>query len=990
MGTLFISYRRTRSEAIDVACQLLQAQGVSIALDRLDVQPLGEFPERIRDAIADSHAMLVWWSDDYADSDLCMEEFRLGWEYARRKSSRVGQRLWILNPESSVQHIHAGDLAGQNYLSPPTIETGAAWARLIAARIAELEPTGRFAEGLSRQTASALHGVPEPVDVVGRGSERLRIHSAAFPAQLSGAAESPLVHVSGMAGIGKSALTLDYAHTYIDDFPGGVWWFDMACTQDHFETPDQVLGVWLDAVRHTLQFDLTGLREQVMHSAAGVEVAAVEVRNRLFGLLNHAAGPALWILNDFPLVRRVDVRDRALKALRLPFRHGLTIVTSRDARPMPASTMLALSDLRIPSAAYLLAKHLHRTLQDDEVAEVESLAIEVGGHPLAIALLGEFASADAVPLTRIRKQLCERGTLQRLEEIHSQLREDLGDSARSIVAAFEISIGAFRHDVHAKTLLALVCACAPGKPIPVDLLASGFGGDSRTDEFRRSLNALQRASLLTRLQVEGRFVLLHPLVAQMLEQSMDLRDTGATAAMASAVLHSMAALDSSAGAFVDLLPCVPHAEKLLSGMQGADAVRLCTALSRVHGAAGRFSAAFDAAERALQLASASLPARSRETLNARLAWACAIAQQGDLRRAAELLDELLQDARMALGPQDDDTLSVSGQLADTLSQQHHFDRADALQRDLVATLTSLHGPEHRDVLSALSHLAEIQYQRGRYLEALELQRQLQPCVERVHGPLSADCLIVTSNLAITELSVGRVEDAIRHHSRALEIGRGVFGHAHPALRACMTSLADAFMAADEPEMALALYERVLAVAVASLGDRHPETILACSRALAARALCHGDPPMEELAAFLAVTESLLAAGHPLVQQAVEHLVEAMIACRMPLLPMRGVLEGVLAVRTRDLGESDIETLRAASNLSIVLGEEGRWPEAVELRRHVLDETLQAFGSYDPQTVQRMVELADALQHAGNAEESVRLLAAAEESVARYVRSKVGH
>ncbi len=934
--------------------------------------------------------MLVFWSADYANSEICMEEFRLGWQYARRKSHRVGQRLWIVNPESGVGHIHAGDLSSQNYLGLPTAETGADWARMIAAKVVELELTGRLAEGAGGPSLSVLHGLPAALEIVGRGKERLQIHGAAFPAEISRAAVSPLVQLCGMPGIGKSALAVDYAYTYADDYPGGVWWFDMGSTRAEFDTPEALLHIWLDAARHTLHLDPTGLAAHVMQSEAGRELTAIDVRNRLLSLLDKNGGAALWVLNDFPLVRRVEVRNRALEILRLPLRRGLTIITSRDARSMPAATILTLPELPAIQAAYLLASHLPHALRQDEASVISALASAVGGHPLALSLLGEYASAEAVPLARIHRQVAERGALQRLEEIHSLLQPDLGDSARSIIAAFEMSTRPFRADSHARWLLALICACAAGKPIPVELLGAAFGGDDREDDFHRVLSALQRASLLDRPSATVRQVAMHPLVAQVAVRIMDLNEPGASAAVAAALLQRMSRLDQSAGAFVELLPCVAHAEKLRGGLGSAEAVRLSTGLSRLLAAAGRLAAALGAAQDAVELSQASMPAGSRDALNARVALSCAVAQHGDLVRAAVMQSELLHDARESLGEQDDDTLSICSHLADTLAQQHRFDLAEALQRELVATLTSLHGPEHGDVVSARSALAGVLYQRGHYPEAVALQRLVRSAVEQLHGVATADYLIATSNQAITELALGHVEDAIRLHAQALQIGQGVLGHAHPVLRACMTSLADSFVAANQMDMALALYERVHDVTAAVLGERHPESILLLSRVLAARVSCQSNPNLADLAVFVAAADSTLAAGHPLLQQAVEHLIDALHAQSLPLSPLLGLMQEVLEIRTRDLGESDVETLSAASNLSIALGELGRWHEAVELRRRVLDGTVKSFGPYNPQAIQKMAELAEALQQAGETDESAELLEMAENSVARYLRSKVGH
>ena len=101
---IFVSYRRSRAVAVNEAAAALHAAGCEVFVDRDDIDPLADFPARLRAAIDDSHAVLVWWSADYADSDFCMQELRRGWQQARKLSSDVGRRVWVLNPEATAAH----------------------------------------------------------------------------------------------------------------------------------------------------------------------------------------------------------------------------------------------------------------------------------------------------------------------------------------------------------------------------------------------------------------------------------------------------------------------------------------------------------------------------------------------------------------------------------------------------------------------------------------------------------------------------------------------------------------------------------------------------------------------------------------------------------------------------------------------------------------------------------------------------------------------
>jgi len=107
----------TGEVASEIVCQLPRVQpvvkaleniGVGCFLDAESIDPLADFPERIRTGVERSHALLTWWSKDYRESDICLQEFRRAWQHARRQSSDLERRIWVVNPETTAHHIFAG------------------------------------------------------------------------------------------------------------------------------------------------------------------------------------------------------------------------------------------------------------------------------------------------------------------------------------------------------------------------------------------------------------------------------------------------------------------------------------------------------------------------------------------------------------------------------------------------------------------------------------------------------------------------------------------------------------------------------------------------------------------------------------------------------------------------------------------------------------------------------------------------------------------
>ena len=118
---LFVSYRRSQKEAVRQAVDALRAAGVDCFFDVDDIDPLADFPERIREGIDASHAMLVWWSADYAESDHCLAEFRRGWQHARRYSRLLARLDGVRVPQEpswarSVYHLYVIRMAERDAL----------------------------------------------------------------------------------------------------------------------------------------------------------------------------------------------------------------------------------------------------------------------------------------------------------------------------------------------------------------------------------------------------------------------------------------------------------------------------------------------------------------------------------------------------------------------------------------------------------------------------------------------------------------------------------------------------------------------------------------------------------------------------------------------------------------------------------------------------------------------------------------------------------
>src|SRR6202041_1787493 len=102
---------------------------------------------------------------------------------------------------------------------------------------------------------------PAPTSFIGRESEAGEVQAAVKAHRL--------VTLTGVGGVGKTRLATEVAARLVDEFPDGVWFFDLAAVADPSAVPDAVSAV-------------LGIIQQPGKSVAESVAAALEGRVREF------------------------------------------------------------------------------------------------------------------------------------------------------------------------------------------------------------------------------------------------------------------------------------------------------------------------------------------------------------------------------------------------------------------------------------------------------------------------------------------------------------------------------------------------------------------------------------------------------------------------------------------------------------------------------------------------------------------------------------
>jgi predicted ATPase len=307
--------------------------------------------------------------------------------------------------------------------------------------------------------------------LIGRESEAGEVQ-AALKAQR-------LVTLTGVGGVGKTRLALEVAGRLVDEFPDGVWFFELAAVTDPAAVPDAVAAV-------------LGITQQPGKSVSESVAAALEGRVRLlvFDNCEHVLDAAA------DLIEAILAASATTKVVATS-REGLGIA-DEQLWPVPSLDVGAGVDSAAVALFVERAQHISPrfTVGDDrEASAVVEICRRLDGIPLAIELAASRMAA--MTASEVRDRLDQRFRLlvgsRRGLERHHTLRHAvawsydlLDDTEKALLERCSVFAGGFD--------LESACAVAGFPDAPDD-----FGTLDLLDALvRKSLLVADRSSGRTR------------------------------------------------------------------------------------------------------------------------------------------------------------------------------------------------------------------------------------------------------------------------------------------------------------------------------------------------------------------------------------------------------------------------------------------------------------------------------------------------------------
>jgi len=195
------------------------------------------------------------------------------------------------------------------------------------------------------------------------------------------------------------------------------------------------------------------------------------------------------------------------------------------------------------------------------------------------------------------------------------------------------------------------------------------------------------------------------------------------------------------------------------------------------------------------------------------------------QQAEPLYQRALAIREEVLGPKHPDTAQSLNNLAALYHEQGKYEQAEPLFERALAIREEVLGSNHPDTATSLNNLAYLNYMQGKYEQAEPLFERGLAIWEEVHGPKHPKTAASLNNLAMLYRVQGKYEQAEPLYERGLAIREEVLGPIHPDTAQGLNNLALLYQAQGKYEEAEPLYERALAIFEEALGPNHPNTIV---------------------------------------------------------------------------------------------------------------------------------------------------------------------
>jgi tetratricopeptide (TPR) repeat protein len=601
--------------------------------------------------------------------------------------------------------------------------------------------------------------------------------------------------VTGMAGVGKTELALQYSLLSEKElnYPGGICWISVR----ERSVGEQLLGFAKSQLGLFPDEDLK-LEQKLSFCWSNWQ----------------PPGDVLIVLDD---VNKYEEIEQYLPPPKQRFR---LLVTTRKKWLAQSFQRLELEVLDKDSALELLMSYVEHSRIEAEQKEAEGLCEDLGFLPLGLELVARYL--ERKPNLSLAK------TRERLGLKHKSLERFSKDmtAERGVAAAFELSWKELDKDD--KELGCLLSLFAAAK-IPWNLVEQCLSDVDEEDLEDIRDEKLIHLSLLQSLG--DNCYEFHPLIREFfrnklsgldLVEEMKQNICRVIVGAARKIPYNIT-VEQVKEVEVDIPHITEIADNLAEYLSDDDLIIPFTRLGSFYQGQGLYPLAQPWLEKGKEIAEKRLDKNNSDIATVCNNLAGLYYLQGKYEAAEPLFLQAIEINKIAL-PENHPSLATHlNNLAKLYYSQGKYEAAEPLYLQAIE-IDKIALPEnHPERASDLNNLAELYRVQGKYeaaepllLQAIEIDKIALP---ENHPSLATDL----NNLANLYYSQGKYEAAEPLFLQAIEINKIALPENHPYLATHLNNLAALYRAQGKYEAAEPLYLQAIEIFTQSLGEEHPNT-----------------------------------------------------------------------------------------------------------------------------------------------------------------------
>ena len=614
--------------------------------------------------------------------------------------------------------------------------------------------------------------------------------------------------ITGLGGIGKTQIAIEYAHRYRDDYDAVFW---VAA-----------------ATRETLQADFVALARLLQLPAQDLADQQLIIEAVKHWLERHEQ----WLL----ILDNADELELLVDFLPT-VDTGYILLTTRAqatgslAPSIPIEQMSAQEGaLLVLRRAQLLApKALLEQASAEERAQAETLVAAMGGLPLALDQAGAYIEETNCGLSGYLE-------LYRTHRTHLLQRRSTGPSAHPepVAVTWRLAFLKVEQANPAAADLLRFCAFLAPDAIPEAMITEGgtklgpILGPIATDAFilNAALEVLRKYSLVRR-NPDTKTLIIHRLVQAVLKESMDEQMQRQWAERAVCAVNEVfpEGYFESWDRCQEYMPHVLACSQLIEqyGLMLAEAALLLQRAGAHAYERAQYRNAESLLQQSIPICQQVLGFESSQTVQSLNYLAETYYEQGKYEQAEPLFQQALAIHEQLFGSEHPSTASSVNNLAVLYRTQGKYEQAEPLFQRALAIREQVLGSEHQETAEGLNNLAYFYHHQGKYEQAEPLFQRALLIAEQIRGPEHPFTALVLHNLARLYHDQGSYVEAKSLFQRALSIRERMLGPEHPRLATTQASLGRLYRDQGRYAEAELLFQQALMTQEKMLGPEHPDT-----------------------------------------------------------------------------------------------------------------------------------------------------------------------